>query len=80
MFDAYRERFGKVPPQEVFHEYFYLFTPGVDGLPEAFARKLEDKGNAEECLSYLRDGRNARTEFASYGEFVEYARSRGRCN
>jgi acetyltransferase-like isoleucine patch superfamily enzyme len=76
VFDAYRERFGKVPPQEVFHEYFYLFSPKAEGLPEAFARKLEDKGNAEECLAYLRDGENDRAAFGSYEEFVEYAMER----
>lgn len=66
-------RFGREPGPEVFHEYFYLFTRGADGLDPAFRRKLDDHGNADECLAYLRDGRND-APFASFEEFAEYAR------
>lgn len=44
VYAAYKERFGKVPPVEVFHEYFYLFTSNPDELCDAFRRKLDDKG------------------------------------
>lgn len=70
---AYVGRFGREPAPEVFHEYFYLFTRGAEGLPTAFRRKLDDRGNAAECLAYLRDGRND-APFASFNEFAGYAR------
>lgn len=72
VYAAYKERFGKVPPIEVFREYFYLFTTNPDTLCEALRRKLDDKGNPEECVEWLkRRGEDA--PFGSYGEFCEYA-------
>ena len=73
VYAAYKERFGKVPPVEVFHEYFYLFTTNPDELCDAFRRKLDDKGNPKECVEWLRRGG---APFASYEEFCEYAEER----
>jgi acetyltransferase-like isoleucine patch superfamily enzyme len=73
VYRRYAVRFGREPGPEVFHEYFYLFTPSAEGLDPVFRRKLDDQGNPEECLAYLREGRND-APFASFDEFTEYAR------
>ena len=74
LFEAYRSRFGKDPDQELFHEYFYLFSPSEEGLSKAFRRKLLDKGNVQECLDFLRARRNE-AAFSSYSEFCAHAKS-----
>lgn len=72
VYAAYKERFGKVPPIQVFHEYFYLFTTNPDELCEALRRKLDDKGNPEECVEWLRR-RDGDAPFRSYEQFCQFA-------
>jgi len=49
----YYERFGKLPPPEVFHEYFMLFSTEEQLLP-VFREKLKLCGNEEASLEALR--------------------------
>ena len=72
VYKAYKRRFRKVPDESLFHEYFYLFTRNADGLRKEFSRKLRDKGNEQECLDYLRSGKNDPL-FESYKDFCVYA-------
>ena len=45
----YYRRFGEKPPQEVFHEYFWLFAPrDMTSLPPAFCRKLAETGGFDQ--------------------------------
>lgn len=70
IYGCYKRRFNAVPPKEVFHEYFYLFTSSSDDLCGMFLRKLEDRGNVDECLAWI----NSHTpKFNSYEDFCEYA-------
>ena len=73
IYRLYKERFSVMPPIEVFHEYFYLFTTSSDGLCERFRQKLDDHENADECLRWIDVHEHA---FGNYEEFCEYAEGR----
>lgn len=73
IYRLYRERFSVVPPIEVFHEYFYLFTTSSEGLCSKFRQKLDDHGNADECLRWIDEHKHA---FSSYEDFCEFAERR----
>lgn len=47
LFRKYYEAHGTVPPEEQFHEYFFLFTKDPDRLNPVFDKKLELCGNYE---------------------------------
>lgn len=50
----YQQRFGKIPPREIFTEYFMLFS-NVDEAKNnaAFRKKMELLGNYDACLAYM---------------------------
>lgn len=51
---AYRERFGKLPPKEVFSEYFMLFSTREEAQEnKTFREKMELLGNYEASVEYL---------------------------
>lgn len=70
IYKCYRDRFNEIPPVEVFHEYFYLFTSESTDLCAAFLSKAEDHGNASECLDWID---SHVSQFPSYEAFCEYA-------
>ena len=70
IYRRYKERFGKVPPIEVFHEYFNLFSTDSSALCPLFRQKLDDHGNAEECMSWIDSHKHV---FQNYEEFCEYS-------
>lgn len=72
VYRAYKNRYGKEPDESLFHEYFYLFTCSNDELQDTFREKLRDKGNEDECLEYLRSGKNE-PPFESYEAFRDHA-------
>lgn len=65
----YRERFGKEPPKEVFHEYFMLFSSADEAcnVPE-FRVQLETGSNLSESVAYMKAHKPM---FNSYEEFLE---------
>lgn len=73
IYGRFKERFQKVPPKEVFHEYFYLFTPSSHDLCDAFRAKLDDHSNADECMRWLD---THEPSFESFESFCEYAEGR----
>lgn len=65
---GYYQRYGKKAPQNVFHEYFMLFTH-TDDIPLEFENKMKLCGNYEESWKYLN---NHMPQFDSFEEFLEY--------
>lgn len=59
----------KIPPKELFHEYFYIFTREIDKIESpVFENKLELCGNKTQCIDYLR----SRTpQFDCYESFIK---------
>ena len=67
---GYYERFGKIPPEEIFHEYFFLFTDAETALKKPWCvKKMELLGNYDASLTYLM---NHPPRFANYEEFIAY--------
>ncbi len=65
----YRERFGEMPPKEVFSEYFMLFASKEDALRVgAFKAQMETSMNFNECEAFM----DANTPmFDSYDAFLK---------
>lgn len=71
IFEEYVRRFGQIPPQAIFHEYYFLFSTGNDNkLIPSFRRKLYDHGNYAESKNFLLHNKPM---FKSYDEFVNVA-------
>lgn len=66
----YYHRFGEKPPQEVFHEYFWVFAPrDMDALHPRFVEKLGDQGGREQAQeAFLR----SQPDFPGYDQFWEW--------
>ncbi len=71
LYRCYLDRFGSIPPEEVFREYFPLFCDPCS-LSGVFDRQAGLAGNRE--LSVRRMG--AMRRFDSYGSFLEECRRR----
>lgn len=55
MVRLYRERFGKEPPMEEFHEYFMLFATAEEAASHPrFRAQMETGGNFEQSLAYMK--------------------------
>ncbi|HAT4090152.1 TPA: acyltransferase [Clostridium perfringens] len=65
---SYKERYGKIPPKEVFHEFFMLFTT-VDKLEKPFVDKMKLCENFEDSMEYMK---NFVPIFSNYEEFIRY--------
>ena len=67
---AYHQRFGELPPKEVFNEYFWLFEKrNPDTLPEAFRVQMTHSGNYEVCMQKFMD---SEPEFDGYEDFLTW--------
>ncbi len=67
---AYRDRLGKLPPQELFTEYFMLFSTAEEAEKiSAFRRQMELLGNFSDTVRYMQDHP---PKFQSYEAFLEY--------
>lgn len=73
IYKRYKQRFGKAPAKEIFHEYFYIFTSSSSNLCDIFTQKLDDHGNADECLRWID---SHKPQFESFESFCEYAERR----
>ena len=70
----YFRRFGKKPPQEIFHEYFWLFAPrNLETLPAVFLQKLEENGNFEQSRAAFLA---SQPDFAGYDDFWRWCREK----
>ena len=69
IFVRYYDRYGRYPTEDLFHEYFYIFTSG-EMLSTTFKKKMIENGNYNECLAFLRDNTPL---FKNYEQFCEYA-------
>lgn len=67
---GYQERFGTLPPREVFHEFFMLFEP-IDNIQpgSVFDVKMSQMCNYEQSRQYLREHP---PRFQSFEEFLNY--------
>lgn len=66
----YYERFGKKPPEEVFHEYFMLFADIQTALSKPWCvNKMKLLGNFDVSCVYLR---SHPPRFANYEQFLTY--------
>lgn len=65
---SYYERFEKIPPKEIFHEFFMLFENKIpDNI--VFKEKMKLGGNFEESCSYIK---SQKTKFSNYDEFLKF--------
>ena len=52
----YRKKYGKNPPQEVFWEYFMLFSTVEDAKKTpAFLKQMQTGANYEDCVLYMKE-------------------------
>lgn len=66
----YHKRYGIMPPPEVFHEYFMLFTQLQDAVNTDWIRKkMELLGNFEASCHYLQTNQPI---FNNYEEFLQF--------
>ena len=66
----YYKRFQKMPPKEVFHEYFFLFQGIEETLKEPWsADKLRLCENYDESVRFMKLNRRP---FDNYDQFLEY--------
>lgn len=64
----YSERFGKLPPEEIFNEYFMLFcAPESSNLK--FERQLELCCNYDQSIKYMKEEKRL---FNEYKAFLKY--------
>ncbi len=64
----YHKRFGKLPPEEAFHEFFFLFEDRGKALPAVFDRKLRLTGNYRESCDSFFEGKGKM--FETYDDFL----------
>ena len=62
----YYKRYNKIPPKEVFYEYFMLFNK-TDEIEAVFKRKMELCGNYSDSAEYLKSGK---LYYDSYEKFI----------
>lgn len=65
---SYKNRYGKRPTREVFHEYFMLFESS-ESLDEKQIEKMKLCGNYEDSIDYMN---NNKAPFCSFEEFALY--------
>lgn len=72
--EKYYEAFGRKPPEELFHEYFYLFCPRrKEALNEVFLAQMNHSGDSEKAMNAFL---SSEPEFESYDAFWEACMSR----
>lgn len=65
----YHKRFGKLPPKEALHEFFYLFEEDAAGLPESYQKMFALNGDPELSRAFF----EARTPlFSGYHAFLRH--------
>lgn len=67
---AYYDRIGKLPPKDLFHEFFFLFEPRKGALYKTFNDKLKLKGNYEQSKEAFY---NSKPIFNGYEDFINEA-------
>lgn len=68
IYTEYKSRYSIIPPIEIFHEYFYLFTKNDENLIELFEAKVR-----EEKIEF----KNEKPLFENYEEFCKYCENKG---
>lgn len=71
IYSRYKQRFQMVPSKELFHEYFYLFSSSSTDLCDVFRQKLDDHGNADECMDWIDSHDPLFDSFDSFCDFAE---------
>lgn len=66
VYHSYRERFGKEPTEEVFREYFPLFSD-PDSMGDTFRSQAQLMGNLDSTIRFMRRARR----FSTYDDFLE---------
>jgi len=68
IYTEYKSRYSIIPPIEIFHEYFYLFTKSDENLVGIFRSKV-----LEEKIEF----KNEKPLFENYKEFCKYCENKG---
>ena len=67
---CYYSSFGKKPPQEIFYDYFWIFSPrDIFALPERFLNQLKLCGNYEETKALFL---KSEPDFKNYDDFWDW--------
>lgn len=69
LFYAYYRRNNKIPPKDVFSEFFFLFEDRSLPLQESFVYQMRNNGRYSECERKYQTGH--RQVFDSYESFIE---------
>ena len=64
----YRKAYNKDPTEEELSEFFWLFTAGIDELPECWKKKMRLVGNEEQSYQKLNMHKK---EFADMNDFLK---------
>lgn len=65
---SYYQRFGKIPPKEIFHEFFMLFAD-KKSIDSVFLEKMKLCNNFDESCMYLSE---TRPIFKNFDDFLNY--------
>ena len=66
---AYYSQTNKIPPKEIFHEFFWLFEKKNTCLIDTFENKLKLTGNYEKSYNAFME---YEAQFADYDEFIQF--------
>lgn len=70
---AYYKKFNKIPPRDIFYDYFYLFESydsiQSNSVPDRWIFELKLGDNYNQCLHEMK---KMKPIFNSYEEFIEY--------
>lgn len=64
----YEKRYHRVPPIDIFHEYFMLFSD-VDDIPDSFIDKMKLCENYESSVKFMHTNKPS---FKNYDEFLNF--------
>ncbi|MBE5875885.1 MAG: acyltransferase [Lachnospiraceae bacterium] len=71
---GYYERYGKMPKEDIFYDYYWLWTKKIDdfsNLPSRYKSEMETTGNIKACLSNIT---NTNKEFEDFNSFIEFVK------
>lgn len=67
--NAYKRRTGKIPPKEIFREFFMVFTNDEKDIDEKFKNVIKLCSNFNDSINYIK---REKSLFDSYEDFLKY--------
>lgn len=73
MYKSYYECYDKVPPKEIFDEFFFIFTNNKNEIWEKCYKQMRNMGNFEKSMKVFT---NNKPLFNNYDDFCNYCEER----